>query len=102
MTGESLGSILRRIKAQRETEGAEPAHRRATEASGRPQEPACSACNDRGWLTPSVSVGHPDFSKFQPCTCQEQLLQVGQTTKASGIQQLGEYGTLYLRVYRQR
>ena len=25
MTGESLGSILRRIKAQRETEGAEPA-----------------------------------------------------------------------------
>ncbi|MYE54585.1 MAG: AAA family ATPase [Chloroflexi bacterium] len=75
MTGESLGSILRRIKAQRESEGAEPAHRPDTEAPSRSQTPACSACNDRGWLTPSVPVGHPEFGKTQPCTCQQQRLE---------------------------
>ncbi len=75
MAGESLGSILRRIKAQRDVEGAEPAHTPATESPDRPQEPTCPACNDRGWLTPSVPVGHPDFGKPQPCTCQQQLLE---------------------------
>jgi len=75
MTGESLGNILRRIKAQRETEGAEPAHTPAAEAPDQPQTPSCTACNDRGWLTPSVSVGHPDFGKTQPCTCQQQRLE---------------------------
>ena len=69
MTGESLGSILRRIKAQRETEGAEPARRPTTEAPDQPQTPSCSACNDRGWLTPGVPVGHTDFGKPQPCAC---------------------------------
>lgn len=75
MTGESLGSILRRIKAQREAEGAEHAQRPANETSGRPQAPGCPACNDRGWFTPSVSVGHPDFGKTQPCLCQQQRLE---------------------------
>ena len=75
MTGESLGSILRRIKAQRETEGAEPAHRPATEAPAQPQTPPCTACNDRGWLTPSVPVGHRDFGKPQPCVCQQQRFE---------------------------
>ena len=75
MAGESLGSILRRIKAQRETEGAKSAQGSASEVPVRPQTPACPECNDVGWLTPSVPVGHPEFSKFHPCTCQEQLLQ---------------------------
>ncbi len=75
MTGESLGSILRRIKAKRETEGADPTHRPATEAPAQPQTPSCTACNDRGWLTLGVPVGHPDFGKPQPCTCQQQRLE---------------------------
>ena len=75
MTGESLGSILRRIKAQRETEGAEPVHRPVTEAPDQPQTSSCTACNGRGWLTPSVPVGHTDFGKTQPCVCQQQRLE---------------------------
>ena len=75
MTGESLGSILRRIRAQREAESAEHVRRPTTEAPAQPQEPACSACNGRGWLTPGVPVGHPDFGKTQPCTCQQQSLE---------------------------
>ena len=75
MAAESLGSIMRRIKAQREAEGAKPANLPASEVSAQPQEPACPICNDRGWLTPRAPVGHPDFSRFQPCTCQQQMLQ---------------------------
>ena len=75
MTGESLGSILRRIKAQREAEGAEHAQGPESEESAQPQTPSCTACNDRGWLTPGVPVGHPDFGKPQPCTCQQQRLE---------------------------
>ena len=75
MTEESLGSILRRIKAQREAEGAKPAHRPVNEAAAQPQTPTCTACNDRGWLTPSVPVGNPDFGKTQPCTCQQQRFE---------------------------
>ena len=75
MTGESLGSILRRIEARREADGAEPAHRPETEAPDQTQTPPCTACNDRGWLTLSVPVGHPDFGKPQPCICQQQRLE---------------------------
>ena len=75
MTGESLGSILRRIKAQRETEGVELSHRHETEAPDQTRTPSCTACNGRGWLTPSVPVGHTDFGKTQPCVCQQQRLE---------------------------
>lgn len=74
MTGESLGSILRRIKAQRETEGAEHAQESASETPAQLPTPTCPACNDLGWLTPGVQVGHPDFGKTQPCACQQQRL----------------------------
>ena len=90
MTGESLGSILRRIKAQRETEGASPAHLPASEAPAQPQEPACQICKDRGWLTPRVPVGHPDFSRFQPCTCQQEVLQSDRLRRLRLYSNLGQ------------
>ncbi len=75
MTGESLASILRRIKAQREIHDTQPAHRPAPEAPAQPQVAACPTCNDRGWFTPTVPVGHSDFGKVQSCVCQQQPLQ---------------------------
>lgn len=90
MAGESLGSILRRIKAQRETDGAKPAQLSASEAPAQPHESACSICNDRGWLTPSVPVGHPDFSRFQPCTCQQEVLQSDRLRRLRLYSNLGQ------------
>jgi DNA replication protein DnaC len=31
-------------------------------------------CGGRGWYTPDVVVGHPDFGQVIPCSCQQQRL----------------------------
>ena len=33
-------------------------------------EEVCPNCQGRGWLTPDVPVGHPDFGQVVACTCQ--------------------------------
>ena len=33
----------------------------------------CSTCEGKGWVRTKVHVGHPDFGKAVPCSCQAQL-----------------------------
>jgi DNA replication protein DnaC len=72
---ESLGAILRRIAAPgtlRATNGGTDDYRGNPQRQ--PEELAaerCLICAGAGWVTPSVSVEHPDFGKAFPCQCQE-------------------------------
>ncbi|HLF28376.1 MAG TPA: ATP-binding protein [Anaerolineae bacterium] len=33
--------------------------------------PACPICDDLQWVSLDVPIGHPDFGKLFPCTCQQ-------------------------------
>ena len=33
----------------------------------------CSICGNRGWLTPIVPTGHPDFGSIKACICRETM-----------------------------
>ena len=65
MTMESLGDILRRISARsiaRTTNGGGGTHpARSTSAVER-----CPTCNDSGWVTRRMPVGHPEFGQAVP------------------------------------
>ena len=40
-----------------------------------PRPDACATCGGRGWYTPSVPVGHPDFGEVVTCECQRQRIE---------------------------
>ena len=89
MTGESLGSILRRIRAQRESQDARGRPAAASVSGDAPQKPACPTCNDLGWSVSAAPVGHSDFGKFQPCVCQQQPLQADRLRRLRLYSNLG-------------
>lgn len=75
---DNLGDFLRKLSATRATNGgSDGAHHdlpdRALEGTGEDSEAdgVCELCRDRGWLTPQVPVGHPEFGQVVACLCQE-------------------------------
>lgn len=74
---ENLADILKRLAATRQASNG-VSH---TAASMPPVPPvdeqdddACPICGGRGWYTPDVVVGHPDFGQVITCNCQQQRL----------------------------
>ena len=33
----------------------------------------CKICAGKGWLTPNVPTGHPDFGSIKACSCREEM-----------------------------
>ena len=46
-----------------------------------PQPDACAVCGGRGWHTPGVPVGHPEFGQVVTCQCQRQRLEEERTSR---------------------
>ena len=63
---ESLAHALQRLAA---TSRAQNGNARSN-GFERP-EPECALCQDRGWNTPDVPPGHPDFGRRLVCECQQ-------------------------------
>ena len=40
----------------------------------------CEICGGKGWLTPNVPTGHPDFGSIKACSCREEMRD-GEITK---------------------
>ena len=73
MAMENLADILNRLSStRRATNGA--AGERALPPADERDEDACPVCGGRGWYTPDVVVGHPDFGQVIICSCQQQRL----------------------------
>lgn len=49
----------------------------------------CQLCNGRGWISPSVPVGHADFGTIAPCQCQESRLEDEQRERLLTYSNLG-------------
>ncbi len=41
--------------------------------TGYGEEPDCKICSGRGWLTPMVPTGHPDFGSIRTCSCRDHM-----------------------------
>jgi DNA replication protein DnaC len=67
---ENLGDILKRLADTRRAANGDDGGNGNGSAPETELEDACPSCHGRGWLTPQVPVGHPDFGGFEPCHCQ--------------------------------
>ena len=85
---ESLGDIIKRL-----------GDTTRTASSGRqeayvPVEPsdssdACDLCGGRGWLTPEVPAGHPDFGRVLTCQCQQERISDERTARLIRYSNIG-------------
>ena len=48
----------------------------------------CEICDDKGWVTPDVSIEHPDFGSHHPCICRQNA------TNDTSERRLKEYSNL--------
>ena len=48
----------------------------------------CNICGDLGWITPDVSIDHPDFGSHYPCVCR------AQNSASTNEKRLKEYSNL--------
>ena len=74
---ENLSDILQRLAATRQASNG--ASRGTTSEPPPPPsdgqgDDSCQVCGSRGWYTPDVVVGHPDFGQIITCYCQQQRL----------------------------
>ena len=74
---ENLADILKRLAATRQASNG-AGNRTAGEPPSHPVDEldgnACDVCGGKGWYTPDVVVGHPDFGQVITCQCQQQHL----------------------------
>ena len=74
---ENLAEILQRLAATRRVSNGASSHAAGDPPSSSADEEddnACQVCGGRGWYTPDVVVGHPDFGQVITCHCQQQRL----------------------------
>ena len=65
---ENAGDILKRLATTRSfSDDSLPP---VDESDGESQPERCDECGGRGWFTPDVPVGHPDFGQVMACGCQ--------------------------------
>ncbi len=74
---ENLADILKRLSATRQASNG-ASHGVVGEPPSPPADErddnSCPICGGRGWYTPDVVVGHPDFGQVITCHCQQQRL----------------------------
>lgn len=74
---ENLADILKRLAATRQASNG-TTHRAIDEppllSSDERDDNICQVCGGKGWYTPDVVVGHPDFGQVVTCRCQQQRL----------------------------
>lgn len=68
---EELGDILKRLATK--STSADKSETSLSEPID--AEESCESCGGRGWFTPDVSVGHPDFGKVVNCDCQQRRIE---------------------------
>jgi DNA replication protein DnaC len=78
--------------------GAQPLPKRPEGRSGnkqvvKPEEP-CPICKGRGFLTPDVPPGHPDFSKIVPCRCTQARIAAERTQSLRTVSNIGALGRM--------
>ena len=85
---ESLGDILKRLG---DTTRTTPAGRPEAYVPVEPVEStdACDVCGGRGWLTPEVPAGHPDFGRVLTCQCQQDRIAEERTARLVRYSNIG-------------
>ena len=82
---ESLADILKRLALKSTSVG--------TDLSGdaEPEQPVeeCLRCEGRGWVRAEVYVGHSDFGKAIPCSCQAEASQEDRLARLRRYSNLG-------------
>ena len=68
---DNLGDILKKLSTTKATNGGSDGARNDRPRDDSEAEEVCQLCRDRGWLTPQVPVGHPEFGQVVACQCQE-------------------------------
>lgn len=82
---DSFEQILHEIAAKR---SAPTGSSTRTDAAPKPA-PACPICDDLGYVTHPVPVGHPDFGKAFPCRCQTDKLRAQRESRIRALSALG-------------
>ena len=84
---ESLGDILKRLATTREVSSGDPAPLADEGPAELPE--ACEVCGGRGWFTPDVSAGHPDFGQVTTCQCRQARLDEERSARLLRYSNLG-------------
>ena len=84
---ENLGDILKKLATTREALNGDPS-RRYPDDAGEPSS-VCPICRGRGWFTPDVPAGHPDFGHIITCQCQQERMQEDRSARLLRYSNLG-------------
>ena len=84
---ETLGDILKRLATTRNISDGDPPPQAADGLEERPD--FCDVCGGRGWFTPDVPAGHPEFGQVVTCQCQQDRLQEERSAKLLLYSNLG-------------
>ena len=92
---ENLGDILKKLDATRLAAGS---HEAPVEGPGEGEDGStyelpstgCDKCGGRGWFTPDVPVGHPNFGDILTCECQRDRLSEERYARLFRYSNLGQ------------
>ena len=66
----------------------------AAQAAERANNPGCAKCSYTGWLSARVPQHSPDFGRWQPCQCREQLRMQQTSDYARALRNYSNLGLL--------
>ena len=84
---ENAGDILNRLVATRSSSGGSRPPVEQSEGGGQPEP--CDECGGRGWFTPNVPVGHPDFGQVITCGCRADRINEERSVRLLRYSNLG-------------
>ena len=84
---ENLADILKRLATTRGISDGELPPEPLDDLGERPE--SCDLCGGRGWLTPNVPAGHPDFGQVVTCQCQNEKLEGERSARLLRYSNLG-------------
>ena len=86
---ENLGDILKRLATTRNISNGELPPQIGDDPSEEGRSESCEICGGRGWFTPDVPVGHPDFGQVITCQCQQDKLKDERSARLLRYSNLG-------------
>jgi DNA replication protein DnaC len=84
---ENLGDILKRLATTRNVTDGDPPGGRWEQPEDRSDQ--CEVCGGRGWFTPNVEAGHPEFGQVITCQCQQTRLEEERAARLLRYSNLG-------------